>query len=358
MLNCLIIFVLFINLTINFGCEKTVYRDFNKPTLNNNCCENKKLNKTKANQTFDLFISTSGSDYNSGKNSYNSIATLKKAQDILKKNKINIDVRIYIDSGLYKNQFVTWDYFNNSNIIFLGLVKNHNPIFDGEGEKIWFNLIKKNGTCSNVTIMNIDVINYKQGIVFNGDRDNPYGGWNGNNKLINLKIKNIGTLYSIDTTYSSSAVCFINSRFNIIKNCYFTNIENDKKNKEDILIHALYFAHYSSNNIVEKCNFSYISGDPIRVRDESNNNIINKNIFTKTGSHAFFSEWFCCSETTSKKCTKESGECSSFGNQFINNLCNRGYNNTKIQTYDLYGENSFTKEVHIERLISKRNKIK
>lgn len=353
MLNYLKIFALVINVIVSFGCGKKVDRDFKKHTLYK-CCI---INKIKENQTFDLFISTKGSDYNSGKNIYNSIATLKKAQDILKKNKISTNVRIYIDSGRYKNQFIKWDYFNNSNITFLGLVKNHNPKFDGEGAKIWFNLIKKNGTCSNVTIKNIDVINYKQGIIFNGDRDNPYGGWNGNNKLINLKIKNIGTLHSIDTTYSSSAVCFINSRFNLIKNCIFENIENNKKNKEDILIHALYFAHYSSNNIVEKCNFISISGDPIRVRDESNNNIINKNIFTKTGSHAFFSEWFCCSETTSKKCTKESGECSSFGNQFINNLCYGGYNNKKIQTYNLYGKDSFTKEVHIERLICKRNKI-
>jgi hypothetical protein len=45
--------------------------------------------------------------------------------------------------------------------------------------------------------------------------------------------------------------------------------------------------------------------------------------------------------------TKESDECSSFVNQYINNLCNRGYNNNILQKYDLYGENSFAKEVNI-----------
>lgn len=349
----LIVFFLF--LLINLACERDVNRKFNY-TLTNDCFNIKNLEQN--NEIFNLYISKNGCDNNNGKNIYSAIKTLNKAQYILKIKKIKTDIRIFIDSGTYTNQIVEWSFFNKSNIIIQGLIKESPPIFDGEGSKICFNFFKQNGKCSNVTLKNIKITNYHQGIIFNGDRDNPYKGWNGNNKIINITFENIGSMYSKNKKYSSSAICFVNSRFNLIKNCTFKNIININKNNEDILIHAVYLAHYSSNNVIENCKFNNVSGDPIRVRDESNNNIIKNNVFRKTGSHSYFSEWYCSSETTSKKCTKYDGECSSFGNKFIDNKCIYGYSKNKIKTYVLNGKDMINSENFKKRLISKRNYLR
>lgn len=57
-------------------------------------------------------------------------------------------------------------------------------------------------------------------------------------------------------------------------------------------MHAIYIAHYSQNNLVEKNYVGHCSGDPFRIRDNSNNNTFNDNYAYRSGRSGFISEWF------------------------------------------------------------------
>ena len=56
-------------------------------------------------------------------------------------------------------------------------------------------------------------------------------------------------------------------------------------------IHGVYLANYSNSSVIQKNRFGYISGDPIRTRHNSKNNIVDSNMFWQTGSYAIFSDW-------------------------------------------------------------------
>jgi hypothetical protein len=100
-------------------------------------------------------------------------------------------------------------------------------------------------------------------------------------------------------------------------------------------MHAVYLAHGSSDNQVTANRFSGVSGDPIRVRDESNRNYVADNVFTTTGSDAFISDWWC-DKSQNTACTKTSGECPSWENQFRDNEVHCGYGGATISIFKYF----------------------
>jgi hypothetical protein len=350
-----------------FGsCKNKVKRKFNNFEITKDLFSHDELsidfkadtNYLKSEKKTKLFISTLGSDDNSGKSYKEAVLTLYRVHKILMELKPKSDVEIYIDTGVYIGQQVNWSFVNGKKITITGFAKNNKrPIFNGIGKETWFRLDFRNGKNTNLNFRFLEIINYNLGVGLTGDRDNPKKGWNGGNVFYKMSFKNIGSKFSVKKNVGYSAINLVNSRENKIINCVFENIENIEKNGEEGLIHALYFAHYSSNNLVKDCSFLNVSGDPIRVRDESNYNRIIRNFFKNAGITAFFSEWYCSSETTTRNCTKKSGECSSLGNLFLKNKCNNGYAGKKIDLIKLYGNDSLCGKTNFVRLKYSKNKI-
>lgn len=339
-----------------FGCAENVSRKFTSTMDEIEFDQNRVISSPKPGE-FKLYVSTQGNDQNSGRSNQMPVLTLYRIHKILQDTKPDSDIRIYIDTGVYFGQQLNWTFVNGHHITITGPGKNSKkPIFDGLGKETWFRLDVKSGVSTNIHFQYLEIMNYNLGIGLTGDRDNPKTGWNGKNSFYDLYFHQIGSKYSTKQNAGYSAINLINSRKNKIVNCRFSDVENLNKNGDDKLIHAIYFAHYSSNNIVKNCHFVNNSGDPIRIRDESNNNVIKQNEFLNTGSHAFYSEWYCCSETTSKSCTKSSGECSSFGNIFSGNICDKGYKGREIDLVNLIGNEEFCGKIKVRRLIYKRNK--
>jgi len=271
---------------------------------------------------FKLFVSPSGNDKNDGLSNSVPIITLSRAQDILESYDPNQAIEIHIDQGTYYGQSVIWTYTNGHSITFTPIdFTSERPIFDGGGTlETWFTLNKTNGTASNLRFRYIKVQNYNTAMSFNGNR-NQVSHWNSGNELYGMFFSRIGGRYST-SSYSTAAIRFVNSRDNSISNNHFVDILNNSA--EASAIHAIYFAHYSSNNIVFKNRFLRVNGDPIKIRDESNFNSISDNRFYSSGNIAFYQGWYC-NKKIRDDCTKASGECPSIGNEFRKNDLYGGY---------------------------------
>jgi hypothetical protein len=90
------------------------------------------------------------------------------------------------------------------------------------------------------------------------------------------------------TDYGYAAVEFLYNSNNYVKNCTFNRLRNRGSN----YIHAVYVAHGSSNNRICLNKIYNTKPDPIRFRDNSNNNRVYQNNFICSGYYAYVSEWY------------------------------------------------------------------
>jgi len=303
-------------------------------------------------EPFKIFISPSGNDYADGLTNSFPIKTLARAQNILETYNPNQSIEIHINQGTYYGQSVIWTYTNGYSITFtpVNFTKDR-PIFDG-GENIstWFKLSKGNGSPSKLKFRYIKVQNYNTAMSFNGNRKYE-SSWNSSNELYGMYFYKIGGKFT-NFNYSTAAVRFVNSRNNSVVNTHFVDVQNNSS--EASLIHAIYFAHYSSLNEVVKNRFENINGDPIRVRDSSNYNYIAENKFYSAGKVAFYSDWYCSSDTTTNTCTKPSRECPSIGNEFRSNDLYGGFNGG-IKMFKYYGNDYYCGALSAPRLRTSGN---
>jgi len=297
-------------------------------------------------EPFMIFVSPVGNDSNDGLLDAYPVRTLRRAQDILEEHDPDRSIEIHINQGTYFNQSVIWTYSNNHSITFTPInFTKERPIFDGNGlKKTWFKLNISTHSFTQLKFRYIKVQNYNTAMSFEGNR-NHESAWNAGNELYGMYFYRIGGRYS-NSDYSTAAVRFVNSRNNSIINTHFVDILNIAD--QAAAIHAIYFAHYSSNNKVLRNTFLGINGDPIKVRDQSNYNYISNNRFESSGNSAFYQEWYC-NKSIRNDCTKVIGECPSIGNEFRDNILNRGFS-TDIKKYFISGDNDFCGVLKTSRL--------
>lgn len=80
-----------------------------------------------------------------------------------------------------------------------------------------------------------------------------------------------------------------------IQDNWFTNLENGTVKGTEwgpILIHAVYLRDKSSNNTVTGNHFTSVSGDPVRVNNASNGNIVRNNTLKNSGVRCLVSEFY------------------------------------------------------------------
>jgi hypothetical protein len=136
------------------------------------------------------------------------------------------------------------------------------------------------------------------------------------NLFFGMQFTHLGTRWANGPNYQGyGAIVLENSSDNVIEDNDFSGIDNVPAYEP--LIHGLYITHFSSKNTVEQNAFSYIGGDPVKVRDMSNFNVIERNTFIGTKDQALYTDEFCDTACAIKY--KLPRQCASFGNLFVDN---------------------------------------
>ncbi len=291
-----------------------------------------------------LWLAPDGSDSNAGSEDA-PLLTLNRAHEILSNDQPDRDVIIKIKPGTYRGQKVVWTYTHPVHTIQFTrpTPDDERPIFDGCLSAsdcpggTWFQLRHSAGEETNLDFNYIRVRNYTTAISLNGDR-NAEANSNGSNRIFGCYFERIGNVFNASAPTSTAAVRLVNSDDNLIRNNHFVDVVNLSSGG---LIHAIYAAHMSDRNKIENNRFEGSTGDPVRLRDFSNNNTITGNRFTKVGVYAGYTDWYCDHDARTD-CTKTTPECPSWQNQFRDNTLDGNWTCSPLGTFHYFQDDSTT----------------
>jgi hypothetical protein len=143
----------------------------------------------------------------------------------------------------------------------------------------------------------------------------------GRNLVYGCRFDNIGTYRAAyhELLHGMAAVGLSDSDHNVILNNSFVNIKN--QSGEERFLHAVYMNVHSDENRVEGNLTSKVSGDPIKVRQYSNRNVVTNNTLRCSGLKSFFLDY---PEPFGGN-TGRAPECDSYRNVFKGNHLDCGY---------------------------------
>ncbi|GAB3400342.1 right-handed parallel beta-helix repeat-containing protein [Flindersiella endophytica] len=310
-----------------------------------------------------------GSDLNDGLTAERPINTLMRAQGIIALAQPPTDVEVRIKAGVYISQPL-WEwrtYLPGRTISFMpddyqpgdsaaGI--RARPIFRNAKcggkycEGYWFQLRLPiapsedlyDGGTSGLRFYYLQVENYSAGgVSVYGEserehRDKRYKpavwrkaskGLNGNT-FVGMNFRRLGNKWTRGK-FGYGAITLTNSSGNRIVNNSFNEIEN--AGARGPYIHGVYVTHFSSDNRVERNTFNRNSGDPVKVRDQSNRNVFQGNVFVRSGEQSFYRDEYC-----DRRCALAYHvvrQCASYGNRFVRNRLVSGYRGGRITPWTL-----------------------
>ena len=265
----------------------------------------------------DIHLAPTGVDAEDGRNDTHPVATLGRAIDLaLSHPKYGSEpMRVMIQSGTYRGQKVVIDGQRlKGELTILGKASEPKdfPSFVGDGsQSTWFTLKASNGKRTGLTIQAIEVRDFYTAISLEGNRDVP-GAFNAGTTIRRNIFRNIGSISANDGGTSTAAIRFVNSKENLVESNFFRGIRN-KRDKDCGGLHSIYVAHFSSGNRIVDNTFEDACGSVVKLRDRSNDNVIESNRFRGIQNAPAIEEWFCDAGAR-KDCTKKLGECPSTGN--------------------------------------------
>lgn len=293
-----------------------------------------------------IYMAPDGDDARDGSSPAAAILTTTRAQQLVEGVGAR-DVEIRIAMGTYYAQKVVWTQTRPDNSITFTRWPSDGPgrpVFDGcEGPDgpcpggTWFQLRHSAGEETNLEFHYIRVENYGTAISLNGAR-NDEATSNGSNRIYGCYFANIGNVFNPALNPSTAAVRLVNSDDNTIENNHFVNVVNTTSGG---LIHAIYAAHMSDRNVIRANRFKVSTGDPVRLRDFSNDNVITDNRFIQVGTQAGYTDWYCDHDVRDD-CTKVGPECPSWGNSFRDNLLDGKYDCTALGTFHYFQDDATT----------------
>jgi hypothetical protein len=296
---------------------------------------------------FTLYVSPFGSDmYGDGRCRESPLATISgaqtKLQGYLPTINQHVEIRfLYVPNIPYLGQSVVWTHTSPSYTISFMPSDYHygmgitdiagRPVFDGGGSTDWFfQLNSTKGQPTNLRFYYLRIQGYVPGAIYLRGDPNDWQKWNGYNLVYGCYFYNLGNKQDEDAHYGFAAVELKNSDYNTIRNNFFKNLVNVPGGPDgnEKYIHGVYLLNNSGNNVIQNNNFSYISGDPIKVRDYSNYNKIYSNSFVRTGHQAFLLDAPKNGNPT---------ECNSWRNEFrYNTTLSCGYHGQAIRDFKSY----------------------
>ena len=293
-----------------------------------------------------IYVAPDGDDAATGTSMEESVKTLKRVHQLVAAGAGSQDIEVRIAPGDYYGQSVTWTAtMPDHSIKFMPLNDDKvRPVFDGclaTGEcpgGTWFKLSHSAGEETNLIFWYIRVQNYGTAISLNGNR-NAEENSNGSNTIYGCYLDSIGNVFNPSLSASTAVVRLVNSDDNLIRNNHFVSGINTSSAG---LIHSIYVAHMSDRNQILKNRFKLQSGDAIRIRDYSNDNVIEENKFIAAGISAGYTEWYCDHDIADNKCTKVGPECPSWKNVFRYNLLDGNFECAALGTWKLFQDDQTT----------------
>lgn len=265
-------------------------------------------------QAGEIHLAINGSDRNDGLSEQRPVATLATAVKLAaaQSAKTGEDMAIVVGPGIYRGQTLELDdktMRGKLTIAGASPVPAEYPAFYGRGNGTWLRYDGSTGRDTGLTIRNLRIVDYGTAITLNGNREDP-AGFNRGTVIANNVFARIGS--TSGKGKSTAALRFVNSRDNIIENNYFRSIRNYPVSSCPGL-HAMYVAHFSSGNRIERNKFEDFCGSAVKLRDASGDTVLVNNSFATADRAAAIEEWFCDLGKT-EECTKKTGECPSIGN--------------------------------------------
>lgn len=294
---------------------------------------------------FVVWMAPDGDDGRDGLSQSSAVHTLERVEQILAASQPTTDVEVRIEPGRYRGQSVEWNFsVPDHSVTFTRLSPNDDrPVFDGcvstdqcPGGTL-FRLRRSDGAETRIEFNYIRVENYQTAISLDGSR-NDLATTNGSNRIYGCYFYRIGNVFNPSLSPSTAAVRLVNSDDNVIANNHFVDIINTTQENR---LHAIYVAHMSSRNQILRNRFVNNSGDPVRVRDYSNDNSVNDNTFIQSGQYAGYTEWYCDHDARDD-CTKVDPECPSWGNEFRRNTLDGNYQCDPLGTFEYFQGDSTT----------------
>jgi len=256
-----------------------------------------------------IYLAPTGIDTNSGLSATSPIKSLDKALDLATSHRQSTDspVHVFFAKGTYYGLTKTWRSFSKTySTLFAPMagLKTGDVILDGKrlptdaqgstGGLFSFRLPAGTtaGQRTNILIRDLVIRNYRGGIAFNGVSKDDSSSAISRNIVRECVFERIGNMYApigSPPSKATSVIAVVNSRDNVFMGNRFTDINNTNyADPENIgkpygsALHAFYLAHHSSNNRIEGNRFErHQSGAAIKVRDNSNDNVIIRNQFTE-----------------------------------------------------------------------------
>jgi len=284
------------------------------------------LVQVRATTTF--YMSPSGSDSNSGTGATAALKTLKGIHTKVTAVKPTDAVNIVVAEGTYTGQSVIWTYFNGQPITFappLGSTTKTKPVFDGEGTGLTWFTMGDSEVPTNLHFINLAVTNYWLGLDLGRDKEPG----NSHNEVRGMLFERVGAFYTHNLPSAkgyaalrlrrSSNNTITGNRFHGVKNSATAppDTDGDGAGDEDLTayIHAIYLAHNSRGSAISDNEFNQVTGDAVRTRDGSDDNLIEGNRFVTAGKYSAYSDWIADTGT----------ECPSHNNRFKDNAVGEGY---------------------------------
>jgi len=301
---------------------------------------------------FTVYMSPSGADTNDGLSAASAVHTLTRVHQVLVAERPAVDVEVRISQGTYVAPQTTWSFYVPGR--FVSFMPIDYEIGESRDGIAGLPVLRSNGTAgwwmaarlpsghpggdTNLRFYYLQVEGYSTGGLYinGGTQTNAQGitvpstaGAN-HNTLYGMVFQNLGSTHNA-SGFGYGAVDLVNSSDNFIRNNHFRYNENTGPNAG--LIHGIYLAHWSKRNIIASNRFSFISGGPMRTRNDSNGNDIYTNTFERAGGAAY-SEWFCDAACVAAN-PGHGRECASHGNVFHENAVVSSYSGGAPNTWTL-----------------------
>jgi hypothetical protein len=312
-------------------------------------------------KVFTVYMSTTGKDIgNSGRSASSPVATLEGAQEVIRAAKPTTDVEVRIKPGTYtvrpKTIWTTYVAGHSISILPTGYSiggGGPRPVFQNEGapgkrfDGSWLQATLGPGVGSDgaarLRFFHLEVRGYQGGLSLDGGTNRvPVDGQQrkayqkkgaglNRNTVQDMVFRQIGNTYT-GGKFGYGALILTNSSNNIIRNNTFSAVENN--GALGAKLHGAYITHFSSHNTIAHNTFATISGDPVKLRDQSDRNQITGNTFTKAGHYSYYREEFCTGTCLVQNPTKDR-ECPSSGNTFSGNTLHSGYKGRSVPEFSL-----------------------
>jgi hypothetical protein len=300
-----------------------------------------------------LYLSSTGSDANDGKTVATAVRTVARAQQLLKALAPTNDVEIRIKQGTYVAPQTDWDFFVPGRTVSFMPIDYEvgedasgiagRPVLRGNGTAgVWLHVrlpAGHPGGATNLRFYYLHVERYSSGgLVLNGGVTTNASGLRvpasaglNHNTVYGMMFLDLGSKHA-PASAGYSGLTPQNSSDNYIRNNHFVRLENT--GDDAALVHGIYLAHWSRRNTVVSNRFESISGAPMRVRNDSNDNNISGNVFERTGQRSHYDEWFCDAPCVANN-PGHPRECASHGNVFHHNDIRSGYTGGDISVWAL-----------------------